>query len=175
VTVIGKIAKNRGFEEALQSFAWLRKSRHDVRLMIIGHGEHRGVLETMAHELDVASSVIWAGYHEEELPAHYRASDILFFTAAGSDEGHRAIIEAMACGVAPATFPIPGVSGVLGNLAPDHVARESTPAALAFLGNGLLQRSESERLRFRQAYIARAAEFAYDPSARRLMAVYGLE
>jgi glycosyltransferase involved in cell wall biosynthesis len=41
VTVIGKLSAGRGFEEALQTFAVLRRSLNTVRMMIIGHGEHR--------------------------------------------------------------------------------------------------------------------------------------
>jgi glycosyltransferase involved in cell wall biosynthesis len=41
VTVIGKLSKGRGFEDALETFAMLRNDVANVKLMIIGHGEHR--------------------------------------------------------------------------------------------------------------------------------------
>ena len=82
-------------------------------MMIIGHGEHRPVLEALARELGIDADVIWAGYHEDDLAEHYRASDLLLFTARGSDEGHRAVLEAMACGVPVATYPIEGVDALV--------------------------------------------------------------
>ena len=75
--------------------------------------------------------MIWAGYHEDDLAEHYRAADILLFTARGSDEGHRAVLEAMACGIAPVTFPIEGVPALLGDLAPRLIAEASTPESAA--------------------------------------------
>jgi glycosyltransferase involved in cell wall biosynthesis len=113
---IGKLSKDRGFEDVLRTFAVVKKQIAEARLMIVGHGEHRPALEALAKELSV--DVIWAGYHEDDLAEHYRAADFLLFTARGSDEGHRAVLEAMACGVVPVTFPIDGMGALLGELAP---------------------------------------------------------
>lgn len=129
--VIGKVSAGRGFEEALQTLAVVRRTEPEARLMIIGHGEHRMRLEHLSRELGVAPFVIWAGYHEDDLPEHYRAADVLLFTAAGSDEGHRAVIEALGCGLPPAVFPIPGVEAILGPLAPRLMATAASPEALA--------------------------------------------
>jgi glycosyltransferase involved in cell wall biosynthesis len=59
------------------------------------------------------------------------AADVLLFTARGSDEGHRAVLEAMACGVVPVTFPIEGMRALLGDLAPSLIADAATPDAAA--------------------------------------------
>ncbi|MFP5245666.1 MAG: glycosyltransferase family 4 protein, partial [Thermoanaerobaculia bacterium] len=128
VTVIGKLSKGRGFEEALQTFAVLRTLVNDVKLIIIGHGEHRPALEALSRDLGIASGVIWAGYHEDDLAEHYRASDLLLFTARGSDEGHRAVLEAMACGVPVAAYPIDGVHALVPR---ELIASTSSPEALA--------------------------------------------
>ena len=161
VTVIGKLSKNRGFEEALRTFAVLRRLTA-CRLMIIGHGEHRPALEALSRELEVASEVIWAGYHEDDLAEHYRASSLLLFTARGSDEGHRAVLEAMACGVPVATMPIEGVDALV---PPEWIAASLDPEALASTAAALLA------TRPRDAY-ERSLEFGYDRAAARLIAAY---
>lgn len=163
VTVIGKLSKERGFEEALQTFAALQVP--EAKLMIIGHGEHRPALESLAATLGV--DVLWAGYHEEELAAHYRASDILLFTARGSDEGHRAVLEAMACGVVPATFPLEGISALLGRS--DLIAEKPDPEALASAVRSLLSRDFAP---LRREVWQRAQEFGYAHAAARLIAAY---
>lgn len=160
VTVIGKLSEGRGFEDALRTYALMK----DVRLMIIGHGEHRPVLEALARELNV--DVIWAGYHEVDLAEHYRASDLLLFTARGSDEGHRAVLEAMACGVPVATFPIEGVDALVPR---EWIAPSSEPAAFAALADSLLAR---EAAPLRVAAAERAKEFGYDRAAERLISAY---
>lgn len=165
VTVIGKVSKGRGFEDALQTFALLRRTTPEARLMIIGHGEHRPALEAMAAELAITPHVLWAGYHEVDLAEHYRASDLLLFTARGSDEGHRAILEAMACGVPPATFPIDGVPALTGPLTSRLVAPASTPEALAVTVAALLGTNTAE---LRSEVSRRSHEFGYDRAAERL-------
>ena len=163
VAVIGKLSKDRGFEEALQTFAALRRLQA-CRLMIIGHGEHRPALEALSRELGVASDVIWAGYHEEDLAEHYRASRLLLFTARGSDEGHRAVLEAMACGVPVATMPIEGVDALVPR---EWIAASAGPEALASTAAALLANRPAD------AY-ERSLEFGYERAAARLMAAYEL-
>jgi glycosyltransferase involved in cell wall biosynthesis len=161
VTVIGKLSKNRGFEEALQTFAALRRLA-TCRLMIIGHGEHRPALEALSRELGVADGVIWAGYHEDDLAEHYRASSLLLFTERGSDEGHRAVLEAMACGVPVATMPIEGVDALVPR---EWIAAALDREALASTAAVLLANRPAD------AY-ERSLEFGYDRAAARLMAAY---
>jgi glycosyltransferase involved in cell wall biosynthesis len=167
ITVIGKIVPGRGFDSALQTFALVRKDIESARLMIIGHGPHRPALEALAGSLGIANDITWAGYHEELLAAHYRASDVLLFTARGSDEGHRAVLEAMACGVIPATYPIEGVEALLGRR--DLIADASTPPALAAVVTRVLA-GDLDPLR-REAW-DRAQEFGYERAAERLIAAY---
>lgn len=165
VTVIGKLSKGRGFEEALQTFAALRRTVA-ARMMIIGHGEHRPALEALSSELGITGDVIWAGYHEDDLAEHYRASNLLFFTARGSDEGHRAVLEAMACGVVPASFPIEGVRALTGD---EHVAVSSSPDALAALAASLLAQDLGP---LRERAVERSRDFGYREAAARLLSVY---
>lgn len=164
---IGKLSKDRGFEEVLRTYAAVRREIAHARLMIIGHGEHRPALEALAR--DLAIDVIWAGYHEDDLAEHYRAADVLLFTARGSDEGHRAVLEAMACGVVPVTFPIEGMRALLGELAPLSIADTGTPDAAASKVIAV-NRSDIEELR-RRSY-ERSEHFGYDQAAERLMVVY---
>ncbi|PYQ30558.1 MAG: hypothetical protein DMF56_07040 [Acidobacteria bacterium] len=164
MTAIGKLSKGRGFEAALQTFAILRSAIPTARLMIIGHGEHRPALEDLTQSLGITEHVTWAGYHEDDLADHYRASNLLLFTARGSDEGHRAILEAMACGVPPATYPLEGVRALVDAA---HIAAASTPAALANAAAALLAREP-----LREAMVQRSQEFGYARAAGRLIEAY---
>jgi glycosyltransferase involved in cell wall biosynthesis len=166
VTVIGKVSPHRGFEEALHTFAALRRLV-DCRLMIIGRGVHRPYLEELSRSLGTEPWVIWAGYHEEDLAEHYRASDLLLFTARGSDEGHRAILEALACGVPVASYPLEGVRALISD---DAIACRLDPETLAGVASAMLAR---DRESLRQASHARSVEFGYAPAANRLLGEYG--
>ena len=166
---IGKVSKDRGFESIIETFRLVRTTIAGARLLLIGHGEHRPALEALIASLSLTDAVIWAGYHEDDLAEHYRSAEVLLFTAAGSDEGHRAVIEAMACGVAPATYPIDGMHGILGVLSQRHIAPSSTPEALARTAVSLLN---GDRTRLRQEVNGRAQLFNYEKSARRLIDAY---
>jgi glycosyltransferase involved in cell wall biosynthesis len=170
IVVIGKLSRDRGFEAALDTFALVRKEIAGARLMVIGHGEHRPALEAHAAQLGIAADVIWAGYHEDDLAEHYRAADVLLCTARGSDEGHRAVLEAMACATIPATYPIDGMPAILSDLAPELMAADTTPAALAQAVTRLLRSDDLAPLRKRVR--DRSDWFAYDRAAQRLLAVY---
>jgi glycosyltransferase involved in cell wall biosynthesis len=169
LVAIGKLSSGRGFEDVLDTFARVRQTVADARLMIIGHGEARPALEQHAANLGVAGAVVWAGYHEDDLADHYRAADVLLFTAAGSDEGHRAVIEAMGCGVIPVTYPLPGMDALLGELAPLLIAGSGTSESLALQVTTNLRGDKAE-LR-RRAY-ERSDEFGYERAAQRLSDVY---
>lgn len=166
VTVIGKLSKGRGFEAALETFAELHRGMPEARMMIIGHGEHRPALEDHARSLGIIGYVHWAGYHEDDLTEHYRAADLLLFTARGSDEGHRAVLEAMACGVPVVSYPIEGVGALI---APEMIADSASPASLASLASIKLS-GDLDGLRREVA--ARAQEFGYAKAARRLVEAY---
>lgn len=161
VTVIGKLSKHRGFEEALHTFAALRRIT-PCRLMIIGHGEHRPALEALVRELAIGPDVFFAGYHEDDLAEHYRASSLLLFTARGSDEGHRAVLEAMACGVPVATMPIEGVDALVPR---DWIASSLSPDALAATAAALLANPPA-------GVYERSLEFGYERAAARLLGAY---
>jgi glycosyltransferase involved in cell wall biosynthesis len=167
LAAIGKLSKGRGFEAVLETFARVRRSIESAKLMIIGHGEHRPALEERARSLAVP--VTWAGYHEDDLADHLRAADLLLFTAAGSDEGHRAVIEAMGCGVLPATYPIEGMPAIFGELATRHISSSSTPDSLATVCLPLLN---EDRSRLRDEVNRRAQLFSYESAARRLIDAY---
>jgi glycosyltransferase involved in cell wall biosynthesis len=170
IAVIGKVSPGRGFEAAIQTFASYRRSVAGAKLLIIGHGPHQPALADLARELGVANGVVWAGYHEHDLAAHYRAADVLLFTAPGSDEGHRAILEAMASGVTPATLPIAGVSTLVGPaLAPRLIASAGEPDSLARTVAAIME----QRNVLKAASVKQAQTFGYDRAAERLQAAYG--
>jgi len=167
LVAIGKLDPARGFEDVLRAFALVRQSIARAKLMIIGHGPHRPALEALARSLGVEP--IWAGYHEDDLAEHYRAADVLLFTARGSDEGHRAVIEAMGCGVVPATYRIDGMPAILGELGATSLAASPAPEALA---ERVVAIAQGDLAASRRAAFARSGEFSYSRAAERLIGLY---
>jgi glycosyltransferase involved in cell wall biosynthesis len=86
----------------------------------------------------------------------------------GSDEGHRAVIEAMACATVPITVSLPGMPALLQSLSESLIAAEATPDSLA--SRILAQIDDLDVLRRR--VVERASDFSYSRAAARLMAAY---
>lgn len=168
IGVIGKVAVRRGFEEAIDTFRIVRETNAAARLLVIGHGPHRPALETRIGALGLTDSVIWAGYQEARLPAHFSAMDALLFTRTGSDEGHRAVIEAMACSTPVFSYPIQGVPELYGNEREQFVADRSAAVSLVELLSKRLEKSVQQRALAHQLSL----EFGFDRTAERLTALY---
>ncbi len=117
---VSKMAAGRGHEEAIRAAAEVPS----LGLAHVGHGERMPDLKARAAILGVSARNFWLGYLEDALPGLYGCWDIFLFTASGSDQGHRAILEAMACALPIAALDIPGVrdlvtDGEEGIIAPD--------------------------------------------------------
>jgi glycosyltransferase involved in cell wall biosynthesis len=161
----------RGFEQAISTFALLAQQDPAARLLVVAKwGPHREALDSLAMSLGIAERIVWAGYQDDDaLVEHFRAMTLMLFTAAGSDEGHRAIAEAMACGVPVASFPLPGVRAIAGPLADRLVSADTTPESLASTAEQLLASGRSE---LSGLCIERTREFGFEPTARRLLEAY---
>ena len=160
VGTVSKMAAGRGHAEAIAAVAALPAS---AVLLHVGKGELRGALETLAASLGAGSRNFWAGYEEDGLPDLYRAMDVFLFTASGSEQGQRAILEAMSSGVPVVALDLPGVADLLTHEREGLVVPrpgELVPALLR------LQESEDERRRMGARARERALEFAPERFAR---------
>jgi glycosyltransferase involved in cell wall biosynthesis len=164
---IGKVSPGRGFEQALDTYALLRQQITGARMLIVGDGPYRHALMDRARQLGLEETIVWAGYHEEDLAEHFRAMDLMLFTAPGSDFGHRAIVEAISCGTPVVSYPIDGVDYILGGR--DLVAEERTPSSLAALALAVLS---GDRESISRRLVQRAEHFRYPETARRLITLY---
>ena len=128
----------------------------------------RGVLASLL------SSVIFAGlYSYSTLLTPLTGEEIfglrLLFTAPGSDEGHRAVLEALGCGASVVSYPIEGASALLDGVVASAICNAADPQEAATLVRKLLSRASDER---RAAAVSRAAQFAYQPAGQRLLDFY---
>lgn len=129
VGTVGKLARGRGHEEAIAAAAPLADG---AVLLHVGKGERLPELRAAAERLGTAARNLWAGYQDEALPDFYRSMDVFLFTASGSQQGQRAILEAMATGLPVVALPVPGVRDLVADGVEGLVA-EDVPGATAAL------------------------------------------
>lgn len=153
VGTVGKMAKERGHEEAIEAVSRLPSCVH---LVHAGHGELMRDLKARAAAAGSADRNLWLGYQDESLPDLYRAWDAFLFTASGSDQGQRAVLEAMASGVPVVALDIPGVRELMTDGEEGFIV-EDIPGLIWALTR--LLDSEETRRRLAIRARARALEF----------------
>jgi glycosyltransferase involved in cell wall biosynthesis len=173
VGTVGKMAEGRGHRQAIAAVAALPGP---ALLLHVGKGELRPTLEAQAAQLGAGARNFWAGYEEDGLPELYRAMDVLLFTASGSEQGQRAILEAMSSGVPVVALDLPGVSDLLTHEREGLVVprpEELVPALTRMRDSGDDRRRMAERARERaleftaEHFAVRAREFYAGLPARK--------
>jgi glycosyltransferase involved in cell wall biosynthesis len=126
---IGRLSAQKDFSTLLRAFAELRKTQK-VTLLILGEGEERGLLESLAKELNLGADLAMPGFVDNPYP-YIKHADVLVSSSAW--EGlPTVLIEALALGTPVVATDCPGGSGEIlqqgfyGNLAPMQ-----NPTALA--------------------------------------------
>lgn len=166
VGTVGKLAAGRGHREAIEAVAALPA---DTVLLHVGKGELRPELEARAASLGTGDRNFWAGYVEDDLPDLYRAMDLLLFTASGSDQGQRALLEAMASGVPVVALDLPGVADLVTSGREGIVVSRVTDLATALRR---LRDAPDERARLGRQARERAKEFDGPRFADRAIELY---
>lgn len=151
---VGKLKPQKDFPTLLRAFAQVRKTR-PVRLIILGEGQERGRLETLARELGVAEDVALPGFVLNPLP--YMARAAVFVLSSAWEGFSNVTAEALACGCPVVSTNCPGGGpaeildgGVYGPLVPGG---DETALATAIVAR-LDQPRDSDRLRQRASLFA---------------------
>jgi glycosyltransferase involved in cell wall biosynthesis len=96
VVTIGRLTKGKGFSDLLKAFAMLLKYRR-ARLIILGEGEERNVLQELITHLELGDTVHMPGFVSNPYP-YLKNADV--FVMSSYFEGFPgALMEALACGV----------------------------------------------------------------------------
>lgn len=99
---LGRLVSNeryKGFDEVLQILPALNKKVPNLVYLIVGEGQDRQRIESLAKSLEIEKQVIFTGFiSETEKPDHYRLADVYAMPSKGEGFGF-VFLEAMACGI----------------------------------------------------------------------------
>lgn len=133
VGTIARLSPEKDQATMLASFALVLKALPRVRLIIVGDGSCRRVLEEQAHSLGISGQVEFLGMRSD-IPDLMRAFDI--FTLSSTTEGtSMTILEAMACGVPVVATEVGGNSELID---PPHCGLVSPAGNVAALASAYL-------------------------------------
>jgi glycosyltransferase involved in cell wall biosynthesis len=148
----GRLAPEKALDVLLTAWKSVQAQSPEALLVLAGDGPMRGDLEALAGRLGLGESVRFLGWCEQVLPL-YQASDV-FVLSSWSEGMSLALLEAMACGLAPVVTTIPGnVDVVVGD---EHGSGEANGLLVpsgdeAALARALGRVLTDERLRARLA------------------------
>ena len=112
LTCVCRVTARKRVDLPIRAVARLQATNPDLRLAVVGDGEHRPALERLARELGVSERVTFMGYIPDVAPVA-AAADIAVLTS-DSDEGTPvSLIEAAAAGVPAIATTIGGVADVV--------------------------------------------------------------
>ena len=138
ILAAGRLTKNKDFSTLLAAFASLRE-RCPTRLIVLGKGRLRPVLESQAKELRIAEHVDFPGFVQN--PYAFMAKASLFVLSSRFEGLPTVLIEAMACGCPVVSTDCPfGPDEILedgrwGELVPMSDAKALSEAMLRTLEN----------------------------------------
>ena len=157
LVAVGRLVPEKGFDVLLRALQEVRKSFPATRLMVIGEGPSRPILERLASELNLDQAVVWMGFLKNPFP-HMSRAQILVAPSRWESFGN-AVAEAMALGVPVIATRCGGPedlieSGLTGILVPVDDVQALARAIVALLGD------EETRTELATAARASAAQFA---------------
>jgi glycosyltransferase involved in cell wall biosynthesis len=96
ITGMGRLTGQKDFSTLIKAFAGVRRNRR-CRLIILGEGAQRSVLEALAQELGVEDDIAMPGFVQNPYP--YIAMSSLFVLSSRWEGSPNALTEALALGV----------------------------------------------------------------------------
>jgi len=96
ILTLGQLKEEKSQDLLIRAFAQLPKEL-DARLMIVGSGPRRSMLEELAKELDAADRIVFAGYANDPWP--YYASADLFVLPSREESFGNVLVEALYAGL----------------------------------------------------------------------------
>ncbi len=157
---VGRLDERKGFPIALAAFELLAARHDDVRLVVVGDGPDREVVDRLP--VPLRARVTMLGHvPNEELPPVAVACDLYLGASLGGESFGIVLVEAMAAGLPVVASAIPGYDEVFTHDVEGLFVAPSDAAALATAASDVLD-NPARAARFAEAGRARAAVYDWD-------------
>ena len=167
---VGRLAPEKNWDTLLRAFARVHEKHPNARLLLIGDGNARQSLESLASELGVANQVTFTGALPfEEIPRYLKAADVFAFASVTETQG-LVTIEAMAAGLPVVAVNGPGTRDIVEH-GKQGLLVENDPDALANGLNKLLSNPEKIK-RLSNSALKKARTFDVNELGKQLVGVY---
>lgn len=118
----GRLTDVKGFDFLIKAFAAFHKTHPNWKLRILGDGEERGNLESLANRLGLTQSVELPGFTSNVMDEYAHSS--VFALTSRSEGFSMVLLEAMSCGLPVISVDLPASHEILGQNAGVISARD---------------------------------------------------
>jgi len=113
ILVLGRIAKEKSMDVVLKAMPALFKKMPEARLVIVGDGPYKELLENLAKELGIADKTVFTGAKPwADIGKYYQLGDV-FVTASVSETQGLTFAESMAAGLPIVAKKDESIEGVI--------------------------------------------------------------
>jgi len=109
ICFVGRLLKHKHVDDLLRSFARVLKREPNAKLIVIGDGDEKGRLVSLAQELGIGSSVNFTGFVEDKEKIRLMKSSELLVLPSTDEGWGNVITEAIACGLNTISYDIPAL------------------------------------------------------------------
>jgi len=141
IVAIGRLTEYKDYPNLLAAFEQLSAACPNTRLLIVGDGKLRTLIEQMVKDKGLGPRVVFTGIRKD-MPAIISAGDMLVLASAYEGFG-LVLAEAMSCGVPVATTDCGGTAEVIGDCG--RLVPVRNPEALAAAMQDLIQLPSATR------------------------------
>ncbi|MCX5773941.1 MAG: glycosyltransferase family 4 protein [Fusobacteria bacterium] len=167
---VGRLGKEKNIEFLIDSFSKLKKMNHALKLLLVGNGPYKGVLEAQVKRLGLENEVIFAGYIPRVAVYRYYATADMFVFASVTETQGLVILEAMFCGLPVVAVKASGVE----DMVEDGISGFLTPLDINLFNEKILQ--VIGNLELQKTFIVngekRAQDFSPENTVRKIFDIY---
>lgn len=137
IFTVGRMAEKKGFKYLIEAMPKILEKLPEAKLVLIGDGPERRGLEKLTNELNLGSSVVFAGkVTHKELENWYATADVFVLpsivTSDGDTEGLGVVfLEAIASGTPVVGSNVGGIPDIIRHNQTGLLVPQKEPAALA--------------------------------------------
>jgi glycosyltransferase involved in cell wall biosynthesis len=157
---VGRLSREKGQAELIKALAILRGKRSDrkLRLVLVGDGPDRKMLERMASAMGVSHEVIFASYQSDVTP-YYTSADLVVLPS-HTEGSPNVLLEAMAAGLPIVATGVGGVPELVSDTKAALLVKAHDAVALA---QGIARVLDDQELRANLSAAAKKAAAAHSP------------
>jgi glycosyltransferase involved in cell wall biosynthesis len=175
---VGRLAEKKGFKYLIEAMPLILQEMPATKLVIIGFGPQKTLLENQIQQLHLESSVsLIGGKTGKELQDWFATADIFIgpsiITADGDTEGQGVVfLEAMASGTAVVASDVGGIKDVVRDKISGLLVPEKKPHAIAERVLTLAKDKQLKEQLIQNALELVRSDYSWEQSSQKFLALY---